>query len=631
MELDAPKPLEELIRDLASDREELRREAVQQLARSGEGRALEALRQLTNDASVSIRFSARKAVAAIEKRLSAAGEAGAQPQAPSEAPGPGAAGISEWRVRLGSSVPQIRLKAVVDTYDERPRELFEVLLEMTSREADVNVLSALVSALGRYQDSAALPALFAALESVDSRVRANAVDALGRFRNPRVIEQLSRLASDPDNRVQANLARALGQFDPQFLHDQVSAMLSSGTLWMRESALYVLWAVRDDWCKAELDFLANDPAEDSDFRERARRFPPGLMRLSRAIATVPSAQPPPPSPAYEPGFEMAASEADPWGLETTVERPHEVVIPEETEELPAPMAPSNRLASAQGAAQDADQLVGQLSDKSAEVKLAALGNVSRFPDERVWQQVEILAMDKNDAVREKARGLLKDHYGADAVADLSSAAISIQQRAAIDLSTAAMRLARGQGGGVEDVDVTLAASQTGMSRSTRTGKRATRAGRTLTQAAHVPPIRSTAWPPWAIGAVLSAALLVGVAGLVKLALSYDPGGASPTTAGTTSDDSAGGSKLAQIARAKDLGKFIGIAVSFPGKVVDAKHQEARYVIQSGHGNIVVQFVRSLPKPPAVGDQVDVDGVLLGKTRDGSLLLRGRKLTPAQGG
>ena len=49
------------------------------------------------------------------------------------------------------------------------------------------------------------------------------------------------------------------------------------------SFTYILWAVRDDWCKGELDFIGNDPQEDAEFKAKAKQFPEGLLRLSRPM------------------------------------------------------------------------------------------------------------------------------------------------------------------------------------------------------------------------------------------------------------------------------------------------------------------------------------------------------------
>jgi hypothetical protein len=277
---------------------------------------------------------------------------------------------------------------------------------------------------------------------------------------------------------------------------------------------------------------------------------------------------------------------------------------------------------------DLPTLLAHLEDRSAEVKLAALQQAGAYNDEQVWERIEVLAMEKNDRVREEARKLLKRRYGDEAVADLSSATIGT--RANIDLSTAALEVSRSKSGELEALDVTSAdGSGTGPSGSSRAVRRSrpTRSTGAIDsqRGKKQPAPQGLDLPPWARGVALGVVILLAVIGLGKLALS---GSSAPS--GTDPEADRAASKLSQMTKAKDLGKFIGVAVQFSGKLVDAKDREGRYIVQSSNGNVAVQFVRPVSKPPAVGATVDVDGVLLGKTKEGYLLFRGRKIQGAGG-
>ena len=667
--------LDEWLRDLANPAEEVRKAAVQALGRDGDSSAIEPLKRLLNDPSVSLRFLVRKTIGLIERRLAGLDTTQAQLASPHlphiDRPAAAPAGddaatraFERWRELLAVEDPEVRLAAVVESYEVQTPELLGLLARMFETEQDPAVRSALASALGRYRDPRVLPMLFRALEDSDSRVRANTVEALGRSSDPHVVEHLARLANDPDNRVQANLARALGRFDADLLHDQVSEMLSSASRQMRESAIYVLWAVRDEWSKGELEVLASDPSQEPSIRERARQYPAGLARLSRPMAAVHVSEeairakvgPIVPEPVLEHGFDMPAHMETP--APSPVRPPPRVpppipppVLPSAapvptSSPAPAPRsAPPPKLADlAEMARQsglpaaaadeitslqvmDLASIMAGLEDRSAEVKLAALQQAAAFDDEELWQRIEMLSMEKNDRVREEARKLLKRRYGDDAVADLSSATLG-SQRVTLDLSTSALKIARRKTGEIDQLDVT--ATATDLSATSSTSSRATsrRAPKVSGRSSGVVPVQPARpglgdMHPVAQGAAVLVVVLLVFVGLGKLALSE-----GPATGAAQVENDRTASKLVQMTKAKDLGKFIGVAVQFSGQLLEAKDKEGRYVVRTAQGNVAVQFVRPVSKPPAVNASVDVDGVLLGKTRESYLLFRGRKIQTA---
>ncbi len=669
-ETGAGRGLDEWLRDLADPAEEVRKAAVQALGRDGDASAIEPLKRLLNDPSVSLRFLVRKTIGLIERRLAGLDTTQAplaSPRLPhtgrpAAAPaGDDAAGrtFERWRELLALEDPEARLAAVVESYDVQTPELLGLLARMFETEQDPAVRSALASALGRYRDPRVQPMLFRALEDPDSRVRANTVEALGRSSDPHVVEHLARLANDSDNRVQANLARALGRFDADLLHDQVSEMLSSASRQMRESAIYVLWAVRDEWSKGELEVLASDPNQEPSIRERARQYPAGLARLSRPMAAVHVSEeairakvgPIVPEPVLEHGFDMPAhietpapppvrppprvpppmlppiqpSAAPAPTLPVASPRPKLADLAEMARHAGLPAAAADEITSLQ--VMDLSSIMAGLEDRSAEVKLAALQQAAAFDDEELWQRIEMLSMEKNDRVREEARKLLKRRYGDDAVADLSSATLG-SQRVTLDLSTSALKIARKKTGEVDQLDVT--ATATDLSSTTSTSSRATsrRAPKVSGRSSGVVPAQP-ARPglgdlhPVAQGVAVLVVVLLVFVGLGKLALSE-----GPSTGAAQVENDRTASKLAQMTKAKDLGKFIGVAVQFSGQLLEAKDKEGRYVVRTALGNVAVQFVRPVSKPPAVNASVDVDGVLLGKTRESYLLFRGRKIQTA---
>ncbi len=669
--------ISEILFDLESEVEDVRKAAVAWLANSGDRSAIEPLKRLTNDPSVSIRFFARKAIAAIEKR-----HPGGVSRAPSPAAGPsaatgsgGTADLAAWAVRLRDLDPDTRLQAVLDTYSARLEGLLPLLTAMLEAEEEVTVRSALVSAVGRYQDPGTLQLLFRFLDDGDSRVRANTIDALARFQDPNVMQQIVRLSGDPDNRVQANLARALGQFDPQFLHDQVQAMLGSGTQWMRESALYVLWAVRDDWCRGELDVIASDASEEPEFRDRARQFPEGLARLSRPIQLKslgdPTAPVPVPEPQLDEGFQLpedlAANEPsapDPEGDLTVTDISHRSAVPPPgpVPSIPAPpdldasllsavsarqAAPDVSLASEAPVAtvspadpatpapdaglqeipEDRQGLLDMLGDKSPPIRLAVLAKLKAFDDDDVWQRIEMLSMDRDDEVREEARRLLRGRYGEDSVEDLSTIALSMSKGVSVsELRRANQEAAAAEAGGAAQ-PVGDGSSQSSKPRS-RVRRTASRASRVSVSAANrvapVPARADEGGQTWKIAAG------AGVFGLLlTVGLIFSGGGDSSRPSATKQPAAGGGSKLARVAKAKDLGKYIGHAIPLKGKLVEVNSRKDRFIVETAHGKIAVQFVRPVTKAPAVGEAVEVDGVLLGRTRERFVLLRGRKIRKSQ--
>jgi HEAT repeats/SMI1 / KNR4 family (SUKH-1) len=97
---------------------------------------------------------------------------------------------------LDDPAREVRRAAAFHARDTRARGKVPVLVERLGRETDVDVVSALVQALGALRDPAALPALVQATRHADAFVRQDAARALGELGDARAVPALEALLGD---------------------------------------------------------------------------------------------------------------------------------------------------------------------------------------------------------------------------------------------------------------------------------------------------------------------------------------------------------------------------------------------------------------------------------------------------
>jgi hypothetical protein len=206
----------------------------------------------------------------------------------------------------------------------------------------------------------------------------------------------------------------------------------------------------------------------------------------------------------------------------------------------------------------------------------------------------MLAMEKNDAIRNEARRMLRERYGQDAVQELSAPGLGNQS---LDLAGDAPSPRRCTEAVSRAVRPPLATA-----RDTETGSGTSALRRKIV-----------------IGAALMGLFVVLVVGLSL------PGGELREARPAPRLDPRAGAELATVVALEDLGNHIGAAVAFSGVIVQLSEPRDHLVIESAHGKVAVLLLRPLSGALAVGARVAVEGVLLGKTRGGQVLFRARKL------
>lgn len=232
------KSVKELIFDLSSDIEEVRKVAIIWLAQVGDDAVLPELRRMTQDPSTAIRYFARRAIDTIEKRVKG-GAGPSQPAAPQTR-----IQVEDWRAKLAQEDPAARLAAAqaLSKLDEmQARGLVRMALPA---EAEPGVKGALLAVLAQHKNEADLDLIFAELSDANPAVRADAVLALESFYHPSIRDRLLPLVRDPDNRTRANVLLVLGRYDADLIAGPLAEMATSREIWNKDSALWVLRRLR---------------------------------------------------------------------------------------------------------------------------------------------------------------------------------------------------------------------------------------------------------------------------------------------------------------------------------------------------------------------------------------------------
>lgn len=239
--------IEELVRDLASETEDVRKAAVVWLAQMRDPSTLPHLAKLVEDPSPAVRYFARRAVEELKVRP-------ALEKVPLSAEG--------ILANLASPERGQRIAAAMACYALHDPQLLPHLLKALDGEKDLHVIATLVKAIGAQRDPQVIPRLVHLLHHTDARVRSNTVDATMLLDDADVLDAVSLLAADVSNRVRSSVALFLAHRDPARVQSMVREMIDTDLLWMKDSAVYVMHAVGAPWCLDYLEEMAKreDPA-----------------------------------------------------------------------------------------------------------------------------------------------------------------------------------------------------------------------------------------------------------------------------------------------------------------------------------------------------------------------------------
>lgn len=265
---------QELLSGLDSPLETERVKCIERLIRSNDIRAIRALQQVVSrDASVRVRYMAKKALYLFKERMKGALPGGA---------GEDKAGVAAQKIDpkkiqaiLSGDDVQKKLKLLQAVAKFRLKGALPILMSHGKAETDPVVRSNLVLALGILGDQTQLPEVKIYLEDADYRVRANAIEAIEAIDHPEGYPALVHLLADPDNRIRANAIKALKHYGKINVANLLRKMIHSDQVWMRDSAAYALSVMAKDDALPLLLEATRD--EDEAVRDKARK---GILKLA---------------------------------------------------------------------------------------------------------------------------------------------------------------------------------------------------------------------------------------------------------------------------------------------------------------------------------------------------------------
>ncbi|MEZ7892435.1 MAG: HEAT repeat domain-containing protein [Candidatus Wallbacteria bacterium] len=238
---------EALLKGMLSNDSRLKINAIKNISEYDDSEVLEQLYKLTADSDVSVRYFARKAIknfsGGYRPADSTAGGAHSLPAFDScseEYDG----GKLYSIISSGSSrEKQAALKELLWVNDE---SALPFLIERLGMETDDRVIATLLKLIGHFGDESHISVIAPFLKHADKRVAANAVEGLESIDSDKIIELLVPYINDDDNRIRANVLKTLAKFDELLMVAKLERMISSGEIWMRDSAVYVLESITPD-------------------------------------------------------------------------------------------------------------------------------------------------------------------------------------------------------------------------------------------------------------------------------------------------------------------------------------------------------------------------------------------------
>jgi HEAT repeat protein len=254
---------DQVLEDLHSADEEVRRAALTALTGSPDLRALPDLRwAASGDESVELRFLAKRAILAL---------AGVSPDGTTAFKAPD----------LDDADPQRRVMAVHARAARGKDEDLETLRERLAFERDASVRPVLALALGAAGSRAQIPALEPLLDDEDANVRIAALQAFALLRDSAAYPYFVRFARDADDRLRTFAMGQLAQLGREKVIKLCEVMARAPRRWMIAAGLNVLSGLKDE--RFLPLFIQHLGHADASVQERARE---GVERFAEVGNTT---------------------------------------------------------------------------------------------------------------------------------------------------------------------------------------------------------------------------------------------------------------------------------------------------------------------------------------------------------
>lgn len=277
--------LEQILKQLESPEEEVRKGAVLRLARFGHPALKPHLDRMTSDPSEAVRMIARTAVARLERGPDA-GSPAPEPVPTTVSAAPGAPAIAQLIRAIRSPDPDLRRRAALACRGRRVPELVSAMLARLELEEDVPVIVAILEALGDLRHAPLIPFLTSFLPHADGRVRCGAVHALELTGHPSTVEPVKLMAFDPDPLVRRGVALYMARHAPDAVQKNIQEMLALRLSWMTLCAVEVLESILSPWSVEILSGIASSET-DPDVRAQAEK---GMRMVRERLALAPEAR-----------------------------------------------------------------------------------------------------------------------------------------------------------------------------------------------------------------------------------------------------------------------------------------------------------------------------------------------------
>jgi HEAT repeat protein len=284
------KSVDQLLEDLKSTSDDVRKRAVLVLAKHAEPRVFKALEDLSNDSSTAVRYFAKKALRDFEATSQTPPVAAPEGVTfDGDVPVTGQAVIKKSEVipekdsisillkNLKSGDLKLQLETIKKFGENREVMAIDPLLEMINHEVrdlriyavqslgligeqrvltpllnllnsepDAFVKATLVKGIARVGGVQLIPILARYLKDPDGRTRANTVESLEIIGDPKIIKFLVPLLQDPSSRVKANAVKVLSKFGKSNMLEHLEEMLKSDDDNVRGSAIFALNKIGGD-------------------------------------------------------------------------------------------------------------------------------------------------------------------------------------------------------------------------------------------------------------------------------------------------------------------------------------------------------------------------------------------------
>jgi len=245
---------QELLFDLESDIEEVRKSALIWLAQIGDLDAVPSLRKVAGGDEVALRHFAKRAIDEIEIRNShlAGDTVRLEP-----------AQVDDLLPGLESDLPSVQIESaqkLLPTKDSRAVDTARRLLPSATQPELVVALVHLIAAVAESTD---VPLLLVRLSDPDPTIRGETVEALDQYYDERIRDHLISMTGDADNRVRGTVLMVLGRYDESLIEGALTEMAFSKEVWMKDSAVFVCKRLASEWTVEILGRLYRDLRSDT--------------------------------------------------------------------------------------------------------------------------------------------------------------------------------------------------------------------------------------------------------------------------------------------------------------------------------------------------------------------------------